>query len=162
MVAVWHTAVQHARGHRRHLTRYVLVGFVGAAVNSGLLFFFVTVGHVHHVVAAALSAELSCLSNFVLHDYWTFRGTRPERPWPLRAASFNTVALTGIFVTVSVLAVLTTVGVYYMLANVFAMGAATISNYLLNSRFTWSLPWNRLPTQPLAQLTPASREVTIP
>jgi dolichol-phosphate mannosyltransferase len=162
MVAVWHEAIQHARGHQRHLMRYVLVGMVGAGTNSGLLFLFVTVGHVQHVVAAALSAELSCLSNFALHDYWTFRGIRPERSWPLRAAYFNTVALTGISVTVSVLAVLTNFGMYYMLANVFAMGAATLSNYMLNSRYTWSLPWNRLATQPLVPLTPASHEVTIP
>jgi putative flippase GtrA len=69
--------------------------------------------------------------------------------------------LTGIFATVGVLAALTSFGMYYMLANVFAMGAAMFSNYMLNSRFTWSLPWNRLGTQPLVPLTPASHEVTI-
>ncbi len=161
MAAVWHEAYRQIRGHQCHLMRYVLVGIVGAAVNSGLLYLFVAVGGLHHVMAAALSAEISTLTNFALHDYWTFRGTRPNRPWPLRAAYFNTVALTGIAATVAVLAVLTYLGMYYLLANVFAMGAATFSNYLLNSRFTWSIPWNRATHQSLPTLKPASQEVRI-
>jgi dolichol-phosphate mannosyltransferase len=125
--------------HRRRFSRYFVVGVCGALVNSGLLFLLVQAGGLNHILAATLACEMSIIGNFALHDYWTFAGTRTETPWFQRCLSYNAVALTGIVFTVLVLAVLTTgFHMHYMIANVFAMGAATVSNYSLNSRFTWA------------------------
>ncbi|MBV9281693.1 MAG: GtrA family protein [Chloroflexi bacterium] len=125
--------------HRRQFSRYFVVGICGALVNSGLLFLLVQAGGLNHILAATLACELSIISNFALHDYWTFAGTKTETSWLRRCLSYNTVALTGIVFTVLTLAALTTgFHMHYMIANIFAMGAATVSNYTLNSRFTWA------------------------
>jgi hypothetical protein len=81
------------------------------------------------------------LTNFALNDRWTFRDAATETSWLYRGAQYNTVALFGMVISVAVLALLTNgLGVHYLIANLFAIGAATVSNYLLNTHFTWTLP----------------------
>jgi dolichol-phosphate mannosyltransferase len=127
------------RGHTQRLLCFGLVGLSGILVNTVILYLLVEAGHVNHLVAAALGSEVSILSNFALNDRWTFRDARPTTSWLQRAAQYNAVTLTGMVLSVGVLALLVaTVNLHYVVANLLAIGAATLSNYVLNSRFTWS------------------------
>jgi dolichol-phosphate mannosyltransferase len=129
-----------AERHGRRFARFGVVGISGVLVNTAVLWFLVSLLGMHHLLAAAISSEVSILTNFVLNDHWTFGDHTAEISYLRRGAHYNAVALCGMVLSLGVLAVLVDVfGLYYLLANLIAIGASTVSNYLLNARFTWSL-----------------------
>lgn len=128
-----------AVAHSQRLIRFGLVGCAGVVVNMAILYLLVEHGRLNHLIAAAIASEVSILSNFVLNDRWTFRQVQARHSWLRRAAHYNAVALSGLAISLSALAFLTLyVGMHYLIANLFAIAAATASNYLLNLRLTWS------------------------
>lgn len=55
-----------------------------------------------------------------------------------RAVHYNFVALGGLLISITVLAALTyLLNIYYLFANFFAIGAATLWNYAVNYHWTW-------------------------
>lgn len=129
-----------AERHGRRFARFGAVGISGVLINTGILWALVTVFGVHHLIAAGISSEVSILTNFVLNDRWTFGDHSAEISYLRRGAHYNAVALCGMVFSLGVLAVLVDAfGLYYLVANLIAIGAATVSNYLLNTRFTWAL-----------------------
>ena len=125
--------------HKRRLLRFGLVGASGVPVNSTLLYLLTEVGSLNHLVAAALATEATILYNFSLNDRWAFRDAKSDIPWAQRALRYNSVALGGLMISVAVLALLTHfLDLNYLVANLFAIGAATLWNYAVNSCFTWS------------------------
>jgi len=124
--------------HGSRLLRFGLVGVSGVIVDVGLLYLLVAGLGMHKVLAAAIAAELSILSNFALNDRWTFRDRRPSSSWIRRAMQYNACTLLGEVLALPLMAALMHgLGMHYMAANLFAMSLAASSNYLLNSRFTW-------------------------
>lgn len=125
--------------HVRRLSCYGVVGVTGVGVNMAVLYLLVQGAGLHHLVAAAIASEASILSNFLLNDRWTFRDVNSTLSWPRRLLHYNAITLGGTALSLGVLALLTDLlGIYYLLANLFAIGAATVANYVLNSRFTWT------------------------
>lgn len=132
--------------HGNRFVRYALVGGSGVLVNTGILYLLVTIAGLPHLVAAAFSSEVSILTNFVLNEVWTFRDARAGRHPVRRAVHYNVVALGGMVITLAVLFALTTwLGMHYLIANLIAIGAATLSNYALNMKFTWKVAPMPLP-----------------
>ena len=141
-------------GHAQRFLRFGVVGATGVVVNMVLMFFLVEGGHVNQLVAAGLASEASILSNFALNDRWTFRDARPATSWLRRAVQYNAVALSGMVISLGILALLmATLQLHYLVANFLAIGAATFSNYVLNSRFTWTTRRLSAPTAALAPVT---------
>lgn len=132
-------AARHALSrHGRRFFRFGLVGASGVLVNTLALYLLTDVVGWDHLVAAALATEAAILSNFLFNDRWTFRDARPDLAWPRRLAQYNSISLGGLLITLVVLAALShLLGLYYLVANLFAIGAATIWNYTINLRFTW-------------------------
>jgi dolichol-phosphate mannosyltransferase len=129
-----------AERHGRRFARFGVVGVSGVFVNTSVLWALVTLGSLHHLIAAAISSEVSIITNFVLNDHWTFGDHDAEISYLRRGAHYNAVALCGMVLSLGVLAMLVDIfGLYYLVANLIAIGASTVSNYLLNTRFTWSL-----------------------
>lgn len=127
--------------HGLRFIRYTVVGGSGVLVNTVLLYLLVSHLGLNHFVAAALASEVSVITNFILNDVWTFRNTRSGGSWLFRGAQYNAVALAGMAISLGVLAALTMgFGLHYLVANLIAIGAATLSNYALNTRFTWAGP----------------------
>lgn len=125
--------------HGRRFAQFSLVGASGVLVNTALLWLLVEAGGLNHLLAAVLATEAAVLSNFTLNDLWTFRHAPPRLSWFRRAVRYNCIALGGLAITVAVLAMLTMLlGLHYLVANLFAIGAATLWNYIANSRFTWA------------------------
>jgi len=124
--------------HGGRFVRFGLVGGVGAVLNTALLYLLVHVGHWAYLPAAAVATEAAILGNFVLNDRWTFRDARGRTPWPRRVARYNLVAFGGLVVSLVTLAALTaTLRLHYLVANLVAIGVATLWNYTVNARFTW-------------------------
>ena len=138
----------------RRIIRFGLVGVTGVLVNTTLLYLLTEIGGMNYVMAGVFATEVAIINNFSLNDRWTFGDVRPLNPWYRRALRYNSVALFGLFVSVVVLAGLTyLVGMHYLLANLFAIGAGTLSNYTGSYYFTWSTLSSRVSSVTLVALT---------
>jgi dolichol-phosphate mannosyltransferase len=114
-----------------------IIGVFGLGVNMALLFLLASVG-ANHLIAAAAASEVSLLGNFFLNDRWTFSDAGATSPRLQRAFQYNVVALGGMGLQIAILAVLAMgAGMHYLIANLLGIAVATLSNYALNSRFTW-------------------------
>jgi dolichol-phosphate mannosyltransferase len=126
--------------HLGRFVRFGVVGISGVLVNSAILFVLVEKGHLPSLAAAAIATEVAIISNFCLNDLWTFRDARHARSWLWRLARYNAIALGGLCISLAVLGTLTTLlGIHYLLANLVGIVAATVWNYVVNARLTWSL-----------------------
>jgi dolichol-phosphate mannosyltransferase len=126
--------------HAPYLVRFGLVGVSGVAVNYAILYLLAGILGLNHLLAAAFATEGAILSNFALNNLWTFRGARKVVPWARKALRYNLFALGGLVISLGVLAALTyLLGLHYLIANLFAIGAATLWNYAANYRWTWSI-----------------------
>ncbi|HJZ49402.1 MAG TPA: GtrA family protein [Roseiflexaceae bacterium] len=118
--------------------RFGLVGVSGIVVNSATLWVLVRELHLAVALGSVVATEAAILSNFTLNDRWTFRGAR-ERSLLGRLLRFNGVALGGMAITAAILTALMSYShMHLLIANLLAVGAATIWNYAVNSRWTWS------------------------
>lgn len=120
------------------LARFLTVGAIGAGVNLGTLTLLVTAG-LNKYLASPIAIEASILSNFVLHETWTFADRpRGDSLW-VRGLKFKSVALLALmasyatFVLVSHLAP----AVPPAVAQAIGILPGTAVNYLCNSRWTF-------------------------
>jgi len=119
--------------------RYCLVGLIGTLVNIGVYLLFNRYLHIPLQVASLIAIEASIVSNFFLNNYWTFK-TRPKNLSMLRRlVNFHIAAgISGILFYYLFFLFLTTVlGINDVLSILFATTAGTISNYTINSIWTW-------------------------
>ena len=74
--------------------KFALVGLSGVFVNLGTLALLVAID-VHQSLASALAIQVSILSNFVVHEWWTFRDRRHASHLWRRVLSFQGVSMVG-------------------------------------------------------------------
>ena len=126
--------------HVPYMLRFGMVGGSGVLVNYTILYLLAGTWGLNYLAAAALATEGAILSNFTLNNLWTFRGARSGGSWARRGLRYNVFALGGLVISVAVLAALTyLLHMHYLVANIFAIGAATLWNYAANYRWTWSV-----------------------
>lgn len=117
------------------LLKFVLVGTSGVGVNTVVLYLGHEVGGLPLLLASVLAVETAIISNFLWNNLWTF--SQSSFTWR-RLLKFNLVSLGGLVITVVVLYTLVQYfALHYLIANLLAIGAATIWNFLLNSLWTW-------------------------
>jgi dolichol-phosphate mannosyltransferase len=130
--------------HGRRLVLFGVIGVFGVGVNMSLLFLLGGVVGMNHLIAAAIASEVSILGNFFLNDRFTFSDARPTISWLRRMVQYNGVTAWGMVLQLGILATLTlSVGIHYLIANLVGIAAATVSNYVLNTLFTFGLPEKR-------------------
>ena len=136
--------------------RFCLVGISGVGINTALLYLLTEAVGFNHLVASVFATEAAILNNYLLNDRWTFGDTDSGASWLQRMLRYNSVTLVGLVISVAVLAGLTyLLNMHYLLANLFAIGAGTLWNYVGSSYFTWatvtvSVPSADAPTTSLA------------
>lgn len=95
---------------------------------------------IFYVASAAISIEVSIISNFLLNNRFTFSDRRGHGMIPLLKSllRFNMVSLFGIGINLFAIWLLTSVfGIYYLLSNCVGIVLATSWNYLVNNWWTW-------------------------
>ena len=129
--------LQQARTNRvaRQFVKFCLVGGGGVVVNTAVLYALVDWWRQPLVLASPVAVELAILNTYLWNNLWTFR--RP-RLTLARLAKFNLVSLGGLAITTGLLLVLTErLGLHYLVANLIAIGVATLWNFVLNLLWTW-------------------------
>ncbi len=120
----------------RQFVKFCLVGGSGVVVNMALLFVLHEVLRLRLILASPVAVEASILNNFFWNNLWTFRAGSVQ---PRRLVKFNLVSLVGMAITTGILTFLVEhYGVYWAIANLVAIGVATLWNFALNFLWTWS------------------------
>jgi putative flippase GtrA len=126
--------------HRVMLRRFVVVGIAAAVVQLALLAALVEWGGLQYLLAAVVAIETTIILQYFANNAWTFRATRHTT----RAEYFsgllrtNLVRGTAIPIQLGVLwGLVSLLGVFYLLANVLAIGISGLYRYALDSAWTW-------------------------
>ena len=123
------------RAFLARVSKFLLVGGIGALVNSLALLLLFQRAHLPLVLASVLSAEVAIIHNFCWNDRWTFGRIQPSLR---RFAKFNLVSLAGLVIATCTLWLLAGhLGVYYLAANLLGIALATAWNFAVNVVWTW-------------------------
>lgn len=118
------------------LVRFGIVGLGGVVVNLVIVQLLFGQLHWAEFSASAIASELAVVSNFFWNNRWTF-GQRTVSP--ARFARFNLTSLGGILITSIIFTVLVKwLSVYYLLAQLVGIGAATSWNFVASVFWTWA------------------------
>jgi dolichol-phosphate mannosyltransferase len=120
--------------------KFCLVGLSGVGVNMGLLWLLTEYAGLVYLLSAAIAVETSIITNFLLNNFFTFRGRNEPgtRPFFQRLLKFNLISLAGLGINIGLLSLFTEVfGIYYLVSNIIAIVIVTLWNYLLNTWWTW-------------------------
>jgi len=120
--------------------KFCIVGALGVGVNMGLLYALTELAGLYYLVSSAIAIECSFISNFILHELWTWRGVgEPGASHRLkRLAKFHVVCGIGLGINLSLLYILTEyLDIYYILSNLIAIGVVTLWNFRWSSKWTW-------------------------
>ncbi len=122
----------------RTLVKFALVGASGVVVNLGVFALLIELG-VNRFVASPLAIEASIVSNFLLHDAWTFRWRNRRGRARTRALQYNLVSLISLAVSYgSFLCFALLLPEFPALVHqLLAIPPATLVNFVVNSRWTF-------------------------
>ncbi|HEX2914314.1 MAG TPA: GtrA family protein [Chloroflexia bacterium] len=121
--------------------RFLVVGLSGTVVNLTVLWVLVNLG-LPQIVASLLAIQVSIINNFILNDRWTFRQHSLESAHSIwaRFVRFELVSSMTAALTIGLFSMFNYgLHLHYMLAQLLAIGVATVLNFSVNSWLTWGL-----------------------
>jgi len=116
------------------LTKFVVVGGVGTAINTAALLLLSRWAGLPLAAASALAVELAAVSNYLLNDSWTFATRAPTLR---RFAKFNIAALMGLALNVFCVWLLVRLGLFFLTANLVGIMAGCTVNYAFSVSWVW-------------------------
>ena len=120
------------------LVKYGLTGLVGALVNLGSFQILLELG-LHKFLASPIAIELSIVSSFLMHNYWTFADRYMLNRKRVRGLKYNTVALAALalnYATFVALSIPFTTSPPVLLQACGILPAAMLA-YIMNSYWTF-------------------------
>ena len=119
--------------------KYCLVGLVGVVVNLGAYLLLNRYFQIPLQVASLIAIEASIVSNFLFNNYWTFKQRAKKLSMFRRLVNFHIAAgISGILFYYLFFLLLTSVlEINDVLSIICATTTGTISNYTINSYWTW-------------------------
>jgi dolichol-phosphate mannosyltransferase len=131
---------QKNRAFRRWL-KFKAVGGIGIGVQLAALAIFRSLLHLDYLLATVLAVEAAVLHNFLWHERftWADRPSRRFRHSMVRLVRFNASnGLVSILANVLLMRVLVgTLGMQYFVANLIAIAASSLVNFLLSDCFVF-------------------------
>jgi putative flippase GtrA len=125
-----------ARDVVREFTRFAAAGGVGTVVHYMILVALVRAGDVQPVVGSIAGFAAGSLVNYGLSHRFVFRSTKPLRATVWK---FYLVAAVGLVLnTVLMYIAVHFLALHYLVGQVVSTGVVLLSNYLLNSLWTFS------------------------
>lgn len=130
----------------RHWIKFNAVGAVGIGVQLAVLTLLTTALDVRYLLATALAVEAAVLHNFVWHERWTWSDRLRHERSSLRSrlarlARFNlttgVISIGGNLVLMRLLVGGLRLPVF--VANVLAIAACSLVNFLVSDRFVFRL-----------------------
>jgi dolichol-phosphate mannosyltransferase len=132
--------------YKNSFVRFCLVGSFGVLVDMLTLYVLSDPSTLHWGLTRSkiIGAELALISNFLMHDAWTFaariganRGIRAKLQ---RFLKFNALCGLGLILNIGILNILfNRVGLNRYAANAIAIVLVTVWNYTLNLKLGWRI-----------------------
>ena len=123
------------RAFALYFGKFAIAGGLGSLVNTAALIGLYAYLRLPLPAASALATEVAIAHNFLWNNYWTF-GRRSISLG--RFVRFNLVSLGGQGITVATLWLLVRyAGIYFVIANLTAIGLALMWNFAANLHWTW-------------------------
>lgn len=117
--------------------KFAIVGVSGIFVNLMMLYLIVEILSINYLIAGVIATECAILSNFSLNDKWTFLNSH-HMPRKNRFLTFQAVSIGGLLINFVIYAILTALGMWYMIAQLIGIFIAFAWNFVINRRKTWS------------------------
>ncbi len=120
--------------------RFLLVGTTGVGVSMIVLWVTVRMWGLSPAVGGICAAGISTFTNFLLNDKFTWgdRTSRSLREKAIRLGRYYATTAAGNVVYVAILTALTHgLKVFFLVANLGAIGVGGAFNYLLHNSWTW-------------------------
>lgn len=133
----WSDSALRAWQLAHRFQKFLIVGFIGLAVNQGLLVLLHQVFDFSLRIASPVAIFVSMLVTFSLNERWTWHD-RGRGPLLHRVLAYFPINLIGLLINFGILTLLVDRwDVHYFLANLIGAGAAAVWNFSLNHRITW-------------------------
>lgn len=116
------------------ILKFLIVGGSATALQYGLLIVFVQLGGLSPVVATSIAYAISSVYNYLLNYYATFKSGASHRT---AATKFAAVAASGLLINAGIIATLTKLGVYYLVAQVVATVVILVWNFVIHKYWTY-------------------------
>ena len=121
--------------------KFNVVGVIGIPVQLATLALLKTGLGFHYLVATGVAVETATLHNFIWHERWTWIERTKASPSGLFGRLVRFHLSNGLITICGNLAVMwllvSRLHVGYLVANVFAMGACAIANYVASDRLVF-------------------------
>ncbi|MFP4522162.1 MAG: GtrA family protein, partial [Fibrobacterota bacterium] len=123
---------------RARILKFGLVGFSGVFINNGILWLLVEFTSLPFYLCSFAAIETSILTNFFLNDNFTWKD-RKTGNFFVRLLRYNSSTFfSSIFINMSVLMLFREwAGMQYIIANLIGIGCAMVSNFIMNSFWTY-------------------------
>jgi len=121
--------------------KFYAVGGVGIGVQLAALVAFRSVAHLDYRAATVLAVEIAVIHNFFWHEHvtWADRETLRSSHWLPRFLKFN--ATNGLLSIVGnlvlMLALVGSLGMNYLAANILTIALCSVANFLVSDRFVF-------------------------
>ena len=137
---------QHRQTHVRRLlgalskpSKFAFVGIIGIAVNAAALVVLYERAGIDLALSVILASQVSTLNNFVLTEWFVFRGREARQGLLVRYLIFDALNVATLAIRLPVILFLTNlVGIYYQVSNVVAIGLVFGIRYLISDYWIWA------------------------
>ena len=116
--------------------KFGMVGISGIVVNMALLYYLKEFAGLPLMLASFIAIEMSIINNFYWNDKWTFNQKR-DTGILSRCYKFHLISFAGLVINMGLLYGLTSMGMYYLVANIIGILAGFVWNFVANRRLTW-------------------------
>ena len=115
--------------------KYVLVGGLSFAVDSGLLYVLVSYVGLHYLLAASISFVCGLVVNYLLAILWVFDESKRDSR-KIEFTIYALIGLTGLILNdVVIYAITEGAGFHYMISKVITAAIILIWNFSLRRHF---------------------------
>jgi len=126
---------KHNKEHSRFL-KFSLVGASGIGVNMSCLIILTEFFNIFYLFSSVIAIEMSIITNFILNDIWTFKNDRNGNFF-VRMGKFNLSRIFASVINISILFLLTTIGINYIFANLVGIFVGMIFTYATSVLWIW-------------------------
>lgn len=132
---MWSYFVKLAYNNKK-IVKFSIVGFLGAAIDFGLLALLVELGHWPVLLANTCSFIIALVNNFWLNKFWTWRDKSDKHVGQF--FKYGLTSCVGLGINTVLMWVSLKIGLYYLLAKFFISIIVAFWNYLVNNFWTFS------------------------
>ncbi len=121
--------------------KFAMVGASGAVLNIAVLYVLTEYFHVYYMISSVFSFAAAATSNYIWNKKWTF-GESLRVSFLKKYRRFFAVSVIALSVNMVFLYIFTAIfGIYYILSQALAIGAAFLVNFSGNK--IWVFPGER-------------------